>query len=140
MKKSILKLSSETEHENRQMFSISTGEKDIRICWILNQVLKANLFLVDDIIVSIKQSDVVFRNYYFESDEGIDKYHLFVNRGNGAFLFPELKNVDYLLLIRSESVIPPTEDFIFQLKSFPEISAFLPVDIRKLKSFSRLKL
>ena len=139
MKKKQFKVPKLDLKDKVSLYSISSSESDIRICYIINQVVGINLSLTEDIIVRVKSSQQAFKNYYYESEHGTEKYYLIINRNNYNYLIPELKKVDYLFLCVSETIITNLELFIKQIKAYPEISAVLKIDPAEIKSFNRIK-
>ena len=73
MKKQKLKVDYSDIQENVKLYSIASTESDIRICYILNQILGINLSLAEDMKIQNKDALLSFRNYYYESDDGSEK-------------------------------------------------------------------
>ena len=138
MKKTTLKLSESARSGNTLLFAIASTESDLNICRLLNQVLSINLSLAENLELIIKKNPVSFRRYSFEEDEGIEKYSLILNSNGMNYLFPEIRNIDYLLLVQSEGYLTSIENLIDQLKSAPGITAVYKLDSSSLKSFNKL--
>ena len=120
------------------LFAIASAESDLRVCLTLNQTLGINLSLTDDLDVTIKKAVVSFRRYMYESDEGIDKYNFFINWNGANYLVPELKKIDYVLMVQSEGSLSGIEKSVIRLKLLKEFTAIYKVDHITLKSFDRL--
>ncbi len=138
MKKATIKLSESSRGDNTLLFAIASAESDLRICLILNQALSINLSLTDNLELIIKKNIVLFRRYTYEGEEGIEKYTMFINRNETNYLFPEIKKIDFILLVQSEGSLTSVEKTIDQLKSAPEFTAIYKLDPTALKSFDRL--
>jgi hypothetical protein len=136
--KSVLKVKHPIHDGGILLFAIASAESDLRICLTLNRTLGINLSLTDDLQVSIKNTLVSFRRYTDEGDEGIDKYNFFINRNGSVYLLPELKKIDYVLLIQSEGSLSVIEAKVLQLKSLQEFNAIYKVDLNSMKSLNRL--
>ncbi len=135
MKKETLKLSQFNKDEIINLFSIVSTESDLQVCYILNGIFQIGLSLADDVIVSDKTNKMAFKKYFYEDEEGNEKYILLINRNNNSYLFPELKKVDYLFIFIAETVPLSFEKAIIQLKKNAGISAVLKIDPGSLKSF-----
>jgi hypothetical protein len=140
VKKEVLKLADKNFQEDVLLYAISSSESDIRICQIINRILKINLALTESLEITKKNSVHHFRRYVFESEEEIEKFLLIVNRSEGNYLFPEIEKIDFILVIITESPKEPFDTDIQKLKLLPEIAAIYKVDQFTLKSFNKLTL
>lgn len=140
MKKATLKLSSAEMEEDRMLFSIVSSETDLQICMLINSCLDIKLALGEDISVKRKSRIIPFRKYIFENDELIEKYVLISNFVEGEYLFPELKKIDFLLLITTESVMANIENRVYQLKTLPEISGIFKIKPESIRSLRKIKI
>lgn len=140
MKKTILKEKKASQSDNLLAYAISSSESDLRICMKLNQWLDINLSLDSDYQALIKGEPVFFRRYYFEFDEGIEKFFFFVNNSQGQYLFPELKKVDYILLVQVETDSLSLREKLTELKNDREFTVFYPLEPGSLKSLSKIFL
>jgi hypothetical protein len=139
VKKQKLKVDYSDIQENIKLYSIASTESDIRICYILNQILGINLSLAEDMMIQNKNTVLSFRNYYYESEDGSEKYYLILNKADSNFLFSELKKVDYIFVTMAESEISDINTSIQNIKNQPEILALIPIDPGKIKSFNKIK-
>lgn len=137
MKKSILKVSGFNESEGSVCFAISSQLSEINICLLFNKALTINLSLLKLTDVDRKGEILKFPVYFFESDEGIDKYYLFVNRIGMQYLIPGIK-IDYLFLMQSEGNLVPAETKLTELKSEPGIIALHKLDAKNIRPVFKL--
>ncbi len=126
--------------EDRLLFSIISSESDLQICMLINSCLHIKLALDEDIAVKRKSRIIPFRKYVYEDDELIEKYVLFSNFVEGEYLFPEIKKIDFLLLISTESVLTNIEDRVNRLKTFPEISGIFKIEPKSIRSLNKIKI
>lgn len=140
VKKETLKLASNDLRNDVLVYAISSSESDIRICQLINRVLGIDLTLAENLEIILKKDTQSFRRFIFESEEEIEKFILIVNRNGGNHLFSELKKIDFIFLVITDSPKEPIETGMQKLKTIPEISALYKVDQSGLKSFSRLSL
>jgi len=139
VKKKQLKVDNSVIQDKINLYSVSSSESDIRICYVLNRILGINLSLADNIIIQNKGAIQNFRNFFYESEHGTEKYYFILNRNGGNYLFPELKKIDFVFLILSDTDIPGLGSIIQSIKNQPEITALIPVDSSKIKSISKIR-
>jgi len=89
---------------NYDVIGISSHENDYRLCWAINKNTKLNLSKDDDLIINIKNTELVqkFSVYSFIDEENELKYELIACVSESGFLFKKLKNIDYILKISGE--------------------------------------
>ncbi len=101
--------------EDTKLLGIVTTVKDYRFCWNLNNLLGLNFRINHDIEINLKRRK---RNYFFsvyeyhEPDTALCHY-LYNNLYDGEFLLPEFKNLDFLWLMKNDTV---TEEYLSQIK------------------------
>ena len=139
MKKTILK-EKKTSQFNKGLliYAISSVETDLRLCLKINQWLNISLSLDEDIHVPSGKIVHNFRRYFYEYDEEIEKYFFIVNRSGGKYLFPELKKVDYLLIVFSEGDTRILESRIREMKNEKEFTVLYPVPPDSLRAIDRV--
>jgi hypothetical protein len=140
MKKETLRIVDNELHENILLFAISSSASDIRICQVINHFLGIRLALTNNLEITRKKITVNFRRYAYESHEEIEKYTLIVNRNNGNVLFQELRKIDYILIITTESPKGPIEESLQKLRNSGEVSAIYKVDTVALKSLNNIQI
>jgi hypothetical protein len=139
VKKETLKIERLDKDENVLLFSIVSAESELQVCRLINSVFGISLSLTDDIIVPNKTNSTGFKKYYFENEEGTEKFLLIINRIHNNHLLPELKKIDYIFLIVSESSLGDFTSKIQQLKTSAGISAVFYNDPSTIKSFNRIQ-
>jgi hypothetical protein len=88
--------------------------KDYQLCWKLNQMLRFDFRNKNDIEIALKRKN---RTYYFSIFEYPEPntslvHYLYNNEYDGEYLLPEFKHLDYLWLMKGDTV---TEDFLQDL-------------------------
>jgi hypothetical protein len=139
VKKETLRLSRLDKDETVLLYSIVSAETELQVCRIINNVFGISLSMTDDLITPSKASIPGFKKYYFENEEGSAKYLLIVNRIQNNYLLPELKKIDYIFIIISDSSPSDFADEIQQLKASTGISAVFSQDPASIKSFNRIQ-
>jgi hypothetical protein len=140
VKKETLNLSALDKNDNVLLYSIVSADSELQVCRVVNTVFEIGLSLADDIVIPGKSSSLFFRKYYFENEDASEKFSLFKNRNQNNYLLPELKKIDYVFLIISESPASHFHEAIKQLLTYPEISAVFNLDVASIKSFQKIHL
>jgi hypothetical protein len=138
LKKTSLRISDEPGGANELLFALVSHESELKVCMILNDRLNIQLSLGNDIVVNSKTRIQVFRRYQFEDEEGIEKYIFIVNRNEGNILFNELKQVDYLFLVKSESALTSVEPAILELRDHHFFTAVHKIGPDKLRNYHKI--
>lgn len=136
MPKKVLKLDFEGDFEFA-LAGMLCGYKDYRLCFELNLALNLNFERNDDISLSAGRPGSSTRHSYY-SFNGPDNevYHILSNRdkGNTGFYIPEMKNVDYFLLITGASPSFDVSMIISTIRNIEIISGIYEINPKELKS------
>ena len=138
MKKTILKDKPPEQYSDLIIFAISSAESDLKICMLINKILKINLSLAADFELTIRNRSVRFRKYSWEDEEVEEKISLYVNRNEGHFLIPELRKIDYILVIQTEANLKGMEHSLQLLKNEPEVTVLSKLNPASLRSLSKI--
>lgn len=111
-----------------------------RICWEMNERLDFNLARQEDIqLESTNTNDVLYFNFYLYVDEiNFFRVELIKNKNGGEQYLKELKNFDYLLMVKGELDFFEIDPFTEILKRFNSLQSALSIDINKIKNISQL--
>ena len=101
--------------DETRLLGIVTTVKDYRFCWNLNNMLGINFRINHDIEINMKRKK---RQYFFSVYEYAEPnsalcHYLYNNLYDGEYLFPEFKNLDFLWLMKNDTV---TEEYLDQIK------------------------
>lgn len=122
------------------LFGIITRLKDYQLCWHINKELTFDLMMMDDIEIIHKKKNktAVFSLFRFKND--LDKLlvHLVSNEHHGEHFIPEIKQADFILVIRGEVDAERKNDFFVSLKNIVAIQLVVSIDYAKLKSKENL--
>lgn len=118
---------------------ISSGLRDIKFCSMLNRELGLNLRRIDDWLVEHEDpaSSHSHRSYLYVSKLK-EEYRLISNKGEKYQLIPELKNIDYFLMVKHLSQASDYYYFLDQLRSLNEVYGVFNLEPSKLKSHCNL--
>lgn len=117
-KKTLFKLPFETEFRIAGLFC---GEKDYRLCWLLNNQLPFQFKRSTDFWFTQPKADeaLQFAVFYYEEPTLQRTFFLLANRSyQGGVLFNNPPGLDYLLLINADDL---RYDYSQMLKSFRDI-------------------
>jgi hypothetical protein len=114
----------------------------LKLSWALNQTLGWQLAVMENMVVTNNKTGTTseFTFFQYENDASLLRYSLVANKIDNAFFFEELKNIDYLLIVKGGLENTETETIIQKLRSIPEISTFLTIQPENLKRKERLGL
>ena len=134
-KKLKLKVENKVDYK---IIGISSHENDYRMVWSINEHLGMQFTRVDNLLVhDIKTGvDMAFSRYEFNDEERYIRYSLISNRCADGFLFPEVKNMDFILQIIGELSPGEFKALEKSVKSVDIISAAYILPSGKLKGIA----
>jgi len=136
MARSVLKIQYEYPFE---VIGIVSGVKDYRLCHCINKELQMNFTRQDDLSMAMnRQGDETSFSLYSDEELEPEKYLLIGNKGSNAWFFPEIRNVDYLLIARDPGTWFDPEEMIKKLRVLQVISGAYEIGYEKLKSKENL--
>lgn len=137
MAKSILKIEYDYDF---LLFAIVSSAKDYRLCWHLNQLFEFNFTKQKDLEINLpkKKRLAYFSNYLFLDEANLCEYYLIGNKFSGGNFIPELKEADFLFLLKGEHGSLNKSDFLEKIKSLPVVQTVFEVNVKKLKSKQNL--
>ncbi|GAB3007983.1 hypothetical protein GCM10027051_05260 [Niabella terrae] len=139
----LLKLELDTQEiidhffEGAKLLGIVTAVKDYRFCWNLNKMLDLDFRINHDIEINLRRKE---RNYFFSVYEYHEPHtalchYLYNNLHDGEYLLPEFKNLDFLWLMKNDTV---SDAFLAQLKtlllSIPGIQLITELTNEKIRN------
>ncbi len=113
-------------------------EKPHRLAWLLNKVYPYKFIRADDYELEINLKTYAFARFVFDDEENHTQYVLISNKDESSFLIPELKNFDYLLLIKGATDFFEEETLKNNVKTIQPIQIIFEVETNKLKSKQNL--
>jgi hypothetical protein len=131
----------ESFFEDAHLFGIVSTIKDYKLCWYINKQLGYNFRLCTDINVCITRSNRQYEFKIFEFIEPVlhQSHYIYNNLNDGEYLLPELKNFDFIWLVKADYFEEDLkETFTKLLNSLPEIRLAQVVDTHLLKNKKNL--
>ncbi len=122
------------------LLAITAPLKDYRLCFKINKQLNFDLCRIDELelFFNSEVEPVFFSRYVYLQEHTDIEFNLIANKGTEGFLIPEMKKVDYFLLIRNYIEEEELKGIISGLNKISEILVAAEVDPRKLKSKENL--
>ena len=122
--------------DNFYLWGLLTGSGGHRICWELNHMLGTNLTRQDDVVVERRPTaeNSFFNLYYYDDEESFIRFELIRNKTNGEFYSRELKNFDFLLMVKGELDFFERPPFTSALKQLKCMQSALEIEVDKLKN------
>jgi hypothetical protein len=116
--------------------------KDYKMAWIINNALDLKLAKTDDYELEfISGTRLCISQYKCEKENGFTqllKNKSFTHDTNSLYLIPELKIIDYFLLIQDFTSEVDINDYIERLSGNGLIQNVVKLDIDKIKSKENL--
>jgi hypothetical protein len=133
-KKKKLKLQMDDKIHFR-LIGISSHENDYRLVWAINNQLSFQFIRIQNLVMHQPKlkTDLEFSRYLHTDEDRYHAYYLISNRCPDGFLFPELKNFDFLMQITGEITSGDTKEFLKKLKEVQVISASFLLEPHKIK-------
>jgi hypothetical protein len=125
-----------------ELLGIVSPIREYRMAWLVNQELELNLVKVDDLELEFLNSEKLeIAQYFLSLPHGF--IQLLKNKALNsaqqlAYLVPELKNLDYFLLVQDETEQLDLSNFMEKLSQNPLVQSIVRIDISKLKSKENL--
>ncbi len=125
---------------NFKLIGISSHENDYRLVWAINEHMKLQFTRIENLIIhQVKlQSDLEFGRYLFHDEDRYFKLYLISNRCPDGFLFPEVKNIDFLLQVIGDVSEQELKSLVKGLKAVPVVSAAFELPTNKLKGAANI--
>ena len=108
------------------------------LCFKINKALRFNFYKIDELIVESNSASLYFSTYYYQLPESDITFYLLANKGDHGYLIPEMRTVDYFILIRNYISEEEIEELIEGINKLPEVLAAIEVDPKRLKSKENL--
>ena len=122
------------------LLAITAPLKDYRLCFKINKQLNFDFSRKDELelIFNSASDPVYYSRYLYLHPQTDTEFNLIANKGTGGLLIPEMKTVDFFVLIRNYIDEDELKSFISALNKIPEVQVAVEVDPKKLKSKENL--
>ena|ERR1043166_5742452 len=92
--------------EDTRLLGVMAPIKDYQFCWHLNNLLGMDFRLNNEIEIQLtkKSRNYFFPVYEFNEPTGSLSHYIYNNQHDGEYLLPEFKHLDYLWLMKGDTV------------------------------------
>lgn len=122
------------------LIAVTSSLKDYRICYLINKHLNFNFTRADDHTIDLlADAEPVYFSFfeYFPDEDGAEFYFI-TNKGSEGLLVPEMREVDYFMIIKNYIENEEVDQLVTSLNRIPEIVAAVKIDPKKIKSRENL--
>jgi len=125
-----------------QITAIVSSYRDYQLSWHLNEQLGVDLAKQEDHKVPDKKETSTTRFSWFEYEDVDNEiiYSLLSNHTLNQFLLPELKMMDYLLVIRENHWLVDQDRLLEKIRQVPKVQTVMAIDPKTLKNKQNLIL
>lgn len=120
------------------LFGIVSSEKPYRLAWQFNRLNPYQFERKDDYPIGLNGKTSEFPLYAFTHEENHTSYFLLANRDEGTLLIPELRNFDYLMLVKGALGFFDEHKLKQDVKAIPTVQLIYPVNLDEVKSKQNL--
>jgi hypothetical protein len=122
------------------LIAITTSLRDYRICHYINKYLNFNFIKSPDLEVDIIHGagPVYFSRYEYHWEASDTDFYFIANKGSEGYLVPEMRKVDYFMIIKNYIADDELEKILADLNKIQEIVAAVKIDPKKIKSRENL--
>ncbi|KPQ17883.1 MAG: hypothetical protein HLUCCX10_06060 [Algoriphagus marincola HL-49] len=133
----------EIEHTyDFELLGIVSPVKDYKMAWLINRALHLDLTREDDIELEfLSAPNLKISQYFLSLPHGfiqLLKNKAITSERNVSYLIPELRTMDYFLLVQDETELLDAQIFVSNLRQIPYVQNVMKLDISKLKSKENL--
>jgi hypothetical protein len=90
------------------------------------------------ITLASKKDPAEFSLYYYHDEDYFNKYYLLANRSQDLVMAPEIKQVDFLLLIEGEFRKAQKDRLIKSIREIPNVLTAYEVKFAEIKNYETL--
>ena len=125
-----------------ELLGLVSPVKDYKMAWLINKTLGLNLVRSEDILIEfLSAPNLEISQYFLALPHGF--IQLLKNKSLNssqqlAYLVPELRNMDYFLLMQDETGQLKPGEFANHLAQNPFIQSAVRLDVSKIKSKENL--
>lgn len=122
------------------LIGISCHVKDYRISFLLNKHLGSDFLKMDDLKVALnnKKDPTEFSLYHYYDEDYFNTYYLLANRSQEFVLAPEIKQVDFLLIVEGDFRKTQKDRLIKSIRSIPNILTAYEIKFAEIKNYETL--
>jgi hypothetical protein len=120
------------------LIAITSQLRDYMLCFKLNRQLNIDFYKIDELNIETSASTLFFSRYHYQIPESETDFFLLANKGGQGYLIPEMKTVDYFIIIRNYISEEEISELINGINKLQEVLVAVEVDPKRLKSKENL--
>ncbi|TXI35290.1 MAG: IPExxxVDY family protein [Niabella sp.] len=123
--------------EDTKLIGIVTTVKDYRFCWNLNNIMGIDFRISHDkeIWLERRTRKYYFSVYEYQEPNSMLCHYLYNNLHDGEYLLPEFKNLDFLWLMKNDTVTAEyLKQLISMLRNIPGVQLITELTNEKIKN------
>lgn len=121
------------------LLGIVSQEKAHRLVWFINKYLSYNFSHSGELILyENEKPSAEFTRYGFTDEINHLEFYLIENKDEAGYLLPELRNVDYFMVIKGALDFLDVKQLIDHIKPLEPVQLITEIDHHKLKSKQNL--
>lgn len=122
------------------LIGISCHMKDYRISYLLNKQLGSDFLKMEDLKVALnnKKEPAEFSLYHYLDEDYFNTYYLLANRSQDYVLAPEIKQVDFLLIVEGELRKAKKDRLIKCIRNIPNVLTAYEIKFAEIKNYETL--
>lgn len=122
------------------LIALTTHLKDYRLCYHINKELNTNFRKVADYSLNLSANNepLQFSQYYFNIEASETEFYIIANYSAADYLIPELKSVDYFILIKNHFDEEDLSHMINRLKYINCVTGVKQIDPKTIRSNENL--
>lgn len=127
--------------EETKLLGIMAPMRHYQFCWQLNNLLGIDFRINHELEIALRRKN---RTYYFSIYEYAEpqtclKHYLYNNQHDGEYLLPELKNLDFLWLLKDDFVSDESLQHLVQsLRNVAGVQLVVELTNEKIKNKEHL--
>ena len=127
--------------EETRLLGIMAPMKDYLFCWHVNNLLSVDFRINNEIEIQLKKKN---RHYFFAVYEFTEPHtslvhYLYNNQFDGEYLLPEFKHLDFLWLLKGDSVMEShIQDLVESIKEIKSVQLVVELTNEKIKNKEHL--
>ncbi len=122
------------------LIGISCHMKDYRLSYQLNKDLGLNFLRMEDLKIALthKKDPAEFSLYYYPDEDYFNTYYLLANRSQEFVLAPEIKQIDFLMIVEGEFRKAQKDGLIRCIRNIPNVLTAYEIKFAEIKNFEML--
>ena len=137
------KLRLDSDYDNDfTILGIASHLHDYRLIWSLNEKMHLHLIKMDDLkIFQDKKNEFnKFSMFYYEDVNTFKNYYFISNTGENGLLFPELKQINYLMFLKGNISSEMKKELIQNISSIVNVLTIYPISLSLIKNIDNFLL